>query len=75
MIDGHDSHVNIEFVAYCDGNNITLLCLPPHTTHLLQPPDLGLFRPLQQHYGNEVDRAARNGGIAISKVNLLALQV
>ncbi|EGN98528.1 hypothetical protein SERLA73DRAFT_74730 [Serpula lacrymans var. lacrymans S7.3] len=29
-------------------NNIQLLCIPPHTTHRLQPLDVGVFGPLQK---------------------------
>ncbi|EGO22665.1 hypothetical protein SERLADRAFT_440684 [Serpula lacrymans var. lacrymans S7.9] len=29
-------------------NQIHLLCLPPHTTHRLQPLDVGIFGPMQK---------------------------
>ena len=32
-----------------------VLCLPPHSTHLLQPLDVGLFGPLQHAYPEEID--------------------
>ena len=45
ILDGHYSHV-IEFMDYCETNQIALYCLPPHSTHILQPLDVGLFLPL-----------------------------
>ena len=50
IVDGHDSHVTIEFIRFCVESSIRLYCLPPHTTHLLQPLDVGLFGPLQHAY-------------------------
>jgi hypothetical protein len=35
-------------------NKVILLCLPPHTTHLLQPLDIGLFAPLSVYYKNNI---------------------
>ena len=37
FMDGHASHVNIHVIDLCRANDIILFCLPPHTTHALQP--------------------------------------
>ncbi|KAB0803768.1 hypothetical protein PPYR_00738 [Photinus pyralis] len=38
LLDGHASHCNsIETRLFADEHDIILLCLPPHTTHYLQP--------------------------------------
>ena len=37
-------------------NRIIVLILPLHTTHKLQPLDVGLFRPLLTFYTIELDR-------------------
>ena len=50
IIDGHSSHVNIAFIAAADDQRIILLILPPHSTHRLQPLDVGLFSPLAKAY-------------------------
>jgi hypothetical protein len=50
IVDGHNSHVNMRFINYCDQNHILLAILPPHSTHRLQPLDVGLFAPLAQYY-------------------------
>ena len=41
VLDGHNSHVSLDFVQYCESNQIIPLCLPPHSTHILQPLDVG----------------------------------
>jgi hypothetical protein len=48
ICDGHDSHISGSFIAYCLQNRITLLILPPHTSHLLQPLDVAIFGPLKK---------------------------
>ena len=75
IIDGHDSHVTLEFIEYCDAANIKPYCLPPHSTHLLQPLDVGLFSPLQKAYGKAVDRISRFSFAKIWKVSFLLLLV
>ena len=55
LMDGHSSHVNLRFINYCDQNDILLVILPPHSTHRLQPLDVGIFSPLAGIYLKEID--------------------
>ena len=59
IIDGHDSHITADFINYCYDHEIWPLCLPPHTTHLLQPLDVGCFQPLKYYLGLAVDASIR----------------
>jgi hypothetical protein len=43
LLDGHKTHCSEDTAKYCVGNKITLVLPPPHTTHLLQPLDVGVF--------------------------------
>lgn len=36
-IDGHASHVTVEVIQFARANDVHLLCLPAHTTHILHP--------------------------------------
>jgi hypothetical protein len=54
ILDGHGSHITMEFIEYCDRYRILLMILPPHSTHTLQPLDVVLFKPLSQAYSNEL---------------------
>ena len=47
IYDGHGSHTTLEWIEYACEHNVHLFCLPPHTTHRLQPLDVGVFGPLQ----------------------------
>jgi hypothetical protein len=53
--DGHSSHLNMEFIKWCDKHYILLAIYPPHSTHRLQPLDVSLFSPLATFYGQELD--------------------
>lgn len=48
ITDGHSSHVTANVIAFCMENAIELLILPPHTSHILQPLDVGVFAPLKR---------------------------
>ena len=51
-------------------NNCHLLCLPPHTTHRLQPLDVGVFGPLQKRWEERCDEivSLTNASIQIQDV-------
>ena len=48
--DGHSSHVSIELVELARKNDIYLLCLPSHTSHILQPLDVGCFKSFKANF-------------------------
>ena len=50
VLDGHNSHTTVEFMWLCHSNNIHVLYLPAHTSHVLQPLDLLVFSPLKHSY-------------------------
>jgi DDE superfamily endonuclease len=55
VLDGHESHESAEFQEYCKAHNIITLCLPPHSSHLTQPLDVGCFSVLKRVYGREIE--------------------
>ncbi|KAJ7766469.1 DDE superfamily endonuclease-domain-containing protein [Mycena maculata] len=46
ILDGHNSHCTHRFIDFAQKHRIIILCLPSHTTHALQPCDVGVFSPL-----------------------------
>ena len=38
--DGHWSHMSMEVIELARANDVHLLCLPAHCTHILQPLDV-----------------------------------
>ena len=54
LTDGHKSHLTLEVVDLCIKNKVILFCLPPHTTHALQPLDVALFKSLKDNFSKTV---------------------
>jgi hypothetical protein len=54
ILDGHGSHLTMDFIEYCDRNRILLAIYPPHSTHTLQPLDVVMFKPLSSAYSAQI---------------------
>ena len=59
ILDGHESHHSVDFEDFCKANNIVTLCMPPHSSHFLQPLDVGCFSPLKASYGKRIEQMMR----------------
>ncbi|KAF7326528.1 DDE-domain-containing protein [Mycena venus] len=71
ILDGHNSHCTYCFISFAQKHRIIILCLPSHTTHALQPCDVGVFSPLAAKWKARVSQQhAQN--ILIDKYNLLS---
>lgn len=70
--DGFNSHIEFEFVQYCWDNFIIPFCLPPYSTHLLQPLDVVCFQPLKHYHAEAIDHAVRLGDCSFSRATFLA---
>ena len=55
FVDGHGSHINMEFINECDKRNIFVCAYPPHSTHRLQALDVSLFSQLSTYYSQRLD--------------------
>lgn len=47
LLDVHHPHISLDLIRTACDSNVILLCLPPNTTHPLQPLDAGVFGPLK----------------------------
>jgi hypothetical protein len=54
IVDGHGSHTLDKFMMTCYLNNVYLLFLPTHTSHVLQALDLGCFSSLKTTYRRQI---------------------
>jgi hypothetical protein len=55
VLDGHFSHTrNLEVVLLARDSFVTIVCLPPHCSHKLQPLDVSFMRPFKNYYNEEV---------------------
>jgi hypothetical protein len=50
ILDGHGSHLTMDFIEYCYQQRILLAVFPPHSTHSLQRLDVVMFKPLSSAY-------------------------
>jgi DDE superfamily endonuclease len=74
LLDGHASHITTKAIKFCIASKIIPLCLPPHTTHLLQPLDVGIFAPLATAYKAGVqERSKYIVSYNINKVDFLEI--
>ena len=70
ILDGHNSHCTYPFIKFSTQHRIVIICLPSHTTHALQPCDVGVFGPLAHAWKSQVTQASKDN-IPITKDNLL----
>lgn len=71
VLDGHESHHSEAFDHYCKENNIRTLCMPAHSSHILQPLDVACFGPLKKAYGAQIERLVRARITHITKEDFL----
>jgi hypothetical protein len=71
LFDGHGSHMTREFVEMWDENNIVLFYLPPHTTHFLQPLDVGCFQPLKHYHAKVLQGSIRAFSSDFNKIDFM----
>jgi len=75
ILDGHGSHVTMDFLRYCDSTKILLCVLPPHSTQTLQPLDVALFKPLSTAYSKELSNHLHKaqGQLSVKKGDFFSL--
>lgn len=59
LLDGHSSHYHPGTIELAALQKVVLFCLPPSTTHLLQPLDKGVFGPLKSYWSQECQEFLR----------------
>jgi hypothetical protein len=74
VVDGHDSHSkDAEMLQHCVDHRLSLLCLPPHTTHWLHPTDRSFFRPLNIYFYEEVAVFVRRYDRSFTKLEFCSI--
>jgi len=75
ILDGHGSHVKaLEALKFTSANNISIICLPPHTTNWTKPQDKCFFKPLKTHFAHECRKFMRqNPGKGITRFSFGSL--
>ena len=52
ICDNLSSHLTVHSLRLCRENQVSLICLPPNSTHLTQPLDVAFFRPVKIAWRN-----------------------
>ena len=73
LLDGHKSHVSLSGIEWAKQHNIILQVLPAHTSHLLQPLDVGCYGPLQNIYNNLCHKTMRTKECMITRFDVCSM--
>lgn len=74
LLDGHSSHYHPNFIRAAAEEKVIVFCLPPHTTHVTQPLDKGIFGPLKIYWREECLRfMTSHPDQVVSRFNFSAL--
>ena len=74
LLDGHASHVSIEAIDFCINHDIELVCIPPHSSHRLQPLDTHFNAVLKRAWCKALENFLNESGVsAITTENFASL--
>jgi hypothetical protein len=73
ILDGHGSHLTPQFDQLYSENNVIPIYMPAHSSHKLQPLDIGCFTPLKKAYGTLVEQKGRLEVKNIDKFDFLKM--
>jgi hypothetical protein len=64
ILDGHSSHTSSpDALTILNENRILTVCLPSHSTSILQPLDVAIFHPLKLAYTNSLEAHKKQHGL------------
>ena len=56
LMDSHGSHITPEIIDLAHENGMYILTFPAHTTHILQPLDVGVYKALKSGWQQELSQ-------------------
>ena len=69
VMDGHKTHCTLEFMWECFQNNVKVLYLPAHSSHVTQPLDLSCFSTVKKNYRGQIaDLAQFDDSAPVKKI-------
>ena len=71
LLDGLSAHFSLAVIRCARANNVRLVCLPAHTSHQLQPLDVGVYGPHGRQYAAGVSRLLELGIDKIQRAEFL----
>ncbi|ESO89300.1 hypothetical protein LOTGIDRAFT_229168 [Lottia gigantea] len=73
LYDGHKTHITPDIIDWADEKKVILYVLPPHTSHGLQPMDVGCFGPFARIYIAECNKFQRSHSAVINRNNMCSI--
>ncbi|KAJ8910325.1 hypothetical protein NQ315_012331 [Exocentrus adspersus] len=76
FVDGHKSHMTLALSKWCEENQVVLYALPPNTTHIMQPADVSVFKPMKSDWKKTVrnwQNRSENINSSVNKVNFCGI--
>ena len=74
LIDGHSSHYEPNTIRLAANEEVIILCIPPHTTHVSQPLDISFFCALKVYWSEGCHKYMQdNPGRVVTKYQFSAL--
>ncbi|KAL8303038.1 hypothetical protein RB600_006766 [Gaeumannomyces tritici] len=71
LVDNHGSHLTFPFWEKCQQAKVVLFPLPPHTTHKLQPLDVGIFSAFKRAHQTDLVRQIELGALDYDRPEFL----
>ncbi|RKK65371.1 hypothetical protein BFJ69_g16343 [Fusarium oxysporum] len=72
VIDGFTGKTSLELMEYCIRFDIEIIILPPHSTHLTQPLDVGVFQLLKNAHQKRLRRHLREGYLNFKRSDFIS---
>lgn len=73
IMDSFSAHEDAEFIWYCLLFDIIPFRLPSHTSHLLQPLDVGVYQHLKRAQRKSLNNFIASGGTTLTRYHFLNL--
>ncbi len=71
LMDSFESHCTLDFIDFCEQHKIVPFCIPPHSTQLLQPLDVVLFRSCKKAHRDILNEAMQSCCANFDKLEFL----
>ena len=73
FVDGHKSHLTLKLINLACKKDVILFCLPPHSTHALQPLDVVVFKSFKDQFFKSVRASFSKKNFVVSKCDFAAV--
>ena len=71
LVDGFSGHFALEISRYCIRFDILIVVFRPHSTHMMQPLDVGIYGPLKVSHKAILKEFIRDGEISFIRTDFI----